>query len=95
MIGRLPFLLALAAALVLIQQQVLLRRSPRLVTLSQQQIHSGSATLDLRFSRPMHRNNVSSESRLVPALNHRWLGTNNSLRLVIDADQVILSLIHI
>ena len=87
--GRLPFLLVLAAALVLIQQQVLLRRSPRLVSLSQQQIHSGSAALDLRFSRPMHRNNVSSESRLVPALNHRWLGTNNPLRLVIDADQVI------
>ena len=89
MTGRLPFLLVLAAALVLIQQQVLLRRSPRLVTLSQQQIHSGSAALDLRFSRPMHRNNVSSESRLVPALNHRWLGANNPLRLVIDADQVI------
>ena len=56
---------------------------------TQQQIHSGSAALDLRFRRPMHRNNVSSESRLVPALNHRWLGTNNPLRLVIDADQVI------
>ena len=37
----------------------------------------------------MHRNNVSSENRLVPALKNRWLGANNPLRLVIDADQVI------
>ena len=89
MTGRLPILLVLGAALVLIQQQVLLRRPPRLVTLSQQQIHSGSAALDLRFSRPMHRNSVSAESRLVPSLSHLWLGTSNPLRLVINADHVI------
>lgn len=87
--ARLPFALALSAGLVLIQQQILLRQPPRLAALSQQPIHSGSAALDLRFSRPMDHTSVSTDSRVVPALSHRWLGTNNPLRLVMDPGEAI------
>ncbi|MEC8441109.1 MAG: hypothetical protein VXZ59_02205 [Cyanobacteriota bacterium] len=85
----LAFVLLLACGTALTQQQLLLRRPPRLLGLSAQPIHSGSAALDANFSRPMHRNNVAAESRVVPSVPHRWLGDGNPLRLVIDAEAPI------
>ena len=86
---RLTLLLAGAAGMVLLQQQLLLRRPPRLLRLSPQPIHSGSAGLDLQFSRPMHRPTVAATSRLEPTLRHRWLGKGNELRLVVEGERPI------
>lgn len=85
----LPGLLLLGSALVVGQQQILLHRPPRLVDQITQPIHSGSAALDLRFSRAMQRDSVATTSGLSPELPHRWLGDNNPLRLVLDAEQPI------
>jgi len=52
-------------------------------------MHIGSAGLDLEFSRPMHRPSLQASSRLQPALQHRWLGQGNALRLVVEADVAI------
>lgn len=86
---RLLLLLLSAAGLALLQQQWLLRRPPRLLTLQSQPIHSGSTALDLRFSRPMDRASFAAASTLMPALQHRWQGQNDALRLQIDARQAI------
>ena len=85
----LPGLLLLGSALVVGQQQILLHRPPRLVEQITQPIHSGSAALDLHFSRAMQRDSVATTSGLSPELPHRWLGDNNPLRLVLDAEQPI------
>ena len=85
----LPILLTSAVAIVIGQQQLMLRRPPRLTRYLPQPIHSGSAALDLSFSRPMQRQSVSVASRLTPPLNHRWLGETNPLRLVVDSDTSI------
>ena len=85
----LALLLLLACGTALTQQQLLLRRPPRLLALTAEPIQSGSAALDADFSRPMHRNNVAAESRVVPSVPHRWLGDGNPLRLVIDAEAPI------
>ena len=82
--NRLGLLLGLTTAGVLVQQQILLRLPPRLVQLRPQHIHSGSAGLDLRFSRPMDLNTVKAESDLKPALRHRWIGNHGSLRLILN-----------
>ncbi|BEV36415.1 hypothetical protein [Synechococcus sp. M16CYN] len=86
---RLGLVLLATVTSVLVQQQVLLRRPPRLIQLEPQHIHSGSAALDLRFSRPMQLETVRSESHLNPQLPHRWLGSNNQLRLVVDTNTAI------
>ena len=86
---RLTLLLVGAAGVVLLQQQLLLRRPPRLLSLSPQPIHSGSAGLDLQFSRPMHRPSIAASSRLEPKLQHRWLGRGNALRLVVEGERPI------
>ncbi|AII43250.1 hypothetical protein KR100_07730 [Synechococcus sp. KORDI-100] len=82
-------LLTSAVAIVVGQQQLMLRRPPRLIQHRPQPIHSGSAALDLSFSRPMERKSVRLTSRLLPPLNHRWLGETNPLRLVVDPDTPI------
>ena len=82
---RLVALLVITSGIVMLQQQMLLRRPPRLLELNQQQRQSGGAALDLRFSRPMDRDNVSSESQLSPPLPHRWLGDGNRLRLMVQS----------
>ena len=87
--NRLGFLLGLATAGVLVQQQILLHLPPRLVQLRPQHIHSGSAGLDLRFSRPMDLNTVKAESDLKPALRHRWLGSHGALRLILHPAKAI------
>ena len=81
-----PLLLALAGltSLVLVQQQVLLRRPPRLRSLAVQPLRSGAAALDVRFSRPMQPGSVPASSRLLPDLSHRWFGENDAWRLLID-----------
>ena len=82
---RLAALLIISSGAVMLQQQLLLRRPPRLLELNQQQRQSGTAALDLRFSRAMERDDVASESQLIPSIPHRWLGDGNRLRLMIDA----------
>ena len=82
-------LLTSAVAIVVGQQQLMLRRPPRLIQQLPQPIHSGSAALDLSFSRPMERQSVQVASRLTPPLNHRWLGETNPLRLVLDSETPI------
>ena len=62
MTRRLLLLMLLACTAVFVQQQWLLRRPPRLVRLMPQQVQSGTAALDLQFSRPMHRARVSNAS---------------------------------
>ena len=81
-----PLGLALAglAALVLVQQQVLLRRPPRLRSVAVQPLRSGAAALDVRFSRPMQPGSVPASSRLSPDLSHRWFGENDAWRLLLD-----------
>ena len=89
MTRRLMLLMLTACAAVLTQQQLLLRRPPRLIRLVPQQLQSGTAALDLQFSRPMDREKVSKATRLAPAVPHRWLGETTPLRLVIDAGVVL------
>tara|TARA_B100001094_G_scaffold316252_1_gene357233 strand:+ start:125 stop:1450 length:1326 start_codon:yes stop_codon:yes gene_type:complete len=86
---RLTFLLIGAAGVALLQQQMLLRRPPRLLNLISQPLHSGSAGLDLQFSRPMDRASIAATSRMEPAMRHRWLGEGNALRLVIEGERAI------
>ncbi|MED5468912.1 MAG: hypothetical protein VX542_01410, partial [Cyanobacteriota bacterium] len=88
-------LLTSCAALVLVQQQLLLRRPPRLLSRTPQPLQSGSAALDLRFSRPMHLESVAADSQLQPHLPHRWQGENNLLRLLIDANESIKTSIQL
>ena len=87
--NRLGLLLGLATAGVLTQQQILLRLPPRLVQLRPQHIHSGSAGLDLRFSRPMELKTVKARSDLKPALRHHWIGNHASLRLILNPTKAI------
>ena len=86
---RLTFLLIGAAGVALLQQQMLLRRPPRLLNLISQPLHSGSAGLDLQFSRPMDRASIAATSRVEPAMRHRWLGEGNALRLVVEGERAI------
>ena len=86
---RLTFLLIGAAGVALLQQQMLLRRPPRLLNLISQPLHSGSAGLDLQFSRPMDRASIAATSRMEPAMRHRWLGEGNALRLVVEGERAI------
>ena len=86
-----PAALALAGGVVLalLQQQVLLRRPPRLLELQSSTASSGPAALALRFSRPMDRASLASQSQLTPQLSHQWLGANNPLRLLLGSSQPI------
>ena len=86
---RLLLLLLGTAGLAVVQQQLLVQRPPRLLKLTPQPIHSGSAGLDLHFSRPMDRTSFAKASRLKPPLPHRWLGQGKNLRLVVDAEEPI------
>ena len=89
------FLIGLATGLVLLQQHLLLQRAPRLNKLSTQQVQSGTAALDLQFSRPMDRNRLAAESSIQPPLPLRWLGDNNPLRLLIDTEQRVSEAIQL
>ena len=87
---RRPLLLMLmACAAVLAQQQLLLRQPPRMLRLVPQQVQSGTAALDLQFSRPIDRARISEATRITPAVPHQWLGETTPLRMVIDADVVL------
>ena len=89
MTRRLVLLMLMACTAVLVQQQLLLRRPPRLLRLVPQQVQSGTAALDLQFSRPMNRARVSEATRLRPTMPHQWLGETTPLRLVINKDVVL------
>ncbi|WP_413744189.1 hypothetical protein [Synechococcus sp. MIT S9451] len=88
-----PLLLALGGltALVLVQQQVLLRRPPRLQMLAIQPLRSGAGALDVRFSRPMQRETIAAESRIKPELSHAWFGADNAWRLLLNRTDPIQS----
>ncbi|MFY8147938.1 MAG: hypothetical protein ACOVNL_01820 [Prochlorococcaceae cyanobacterium] len=81
--------LGIPAALVLLQQQWLLRHPPRLEALVAAPASSGPAALQARFSRPMERSSVARSSRLQPPLAHRWLGEGDGLLLSLNAGQRI------
>ncbi len=80
--------LAVLSAVAVVQQQVLLRRPPRLQAVSIQPIRSGAAALDVVFSRPMDQASVA-ESVLDPDLAHRWFGGQDRLRLLIAPQQAV------
>jgi hypothetical protein len=86
-----PVLVVLTAGLALaaLQQQLLLRRPPRLLELTSTTASSGPAALDLRFSRPMQRSSLARGSALEPRLAWRWLGEGNPLRLLLLPQQTI------
>lgn len=86
-----PIWMSLAGAvlLVLIQQQLLERRPPRLLSIEPQAHSSGPGALDLRFSRPMQRASLAADSRLQPSLAHRWLGEEAQQRLLLLPSQVV------
>ena len=84
---RLWFLLGTGVVLALVQQQLLLRRPPRLLELRTGNASSGPAALDLVFSRPMLRGSLAAASRLQPNLQRQWLGESNPLRLLLSAGQ--------
>ena len=90
-LGPNPVSLVLAAgiALALLQQQLLLRRPPRLLELKSSTASSGPAALDLRFSRPMQRSSLERSSALAPQLKSTWLGEGNPLRLLLLPQQTI------
>ncbi len=87
--NRVGLVLAGGLALALIQQQLLLRRPPRLLELTSTTASSGPAALDLRFSRPMLRASLERSSALEPQLNWTWLGEGNPLRLLLLPQQTI------
>ncbi len=86
---RITLVLAAGLALALLQQQLLLRRLPRLLELEPSTASSGPASLDLRFSRPMRRSSLVRSSRLHPQLAWKWLGDGNPLRLLLLPGQTI------
>ena len=77
------------------QQQILLRRPPRLLELESSTASSGPAALSLHFSRPMKLASLAERSRLQPTLPHQWLGASNPLRLLLDANQPIIGPIQL
>ena len=85
MTRRLLLVLSCGVGAALLQHQLLVHRPPRLLKLSSQPIHSGSTALDLRFSRPMDRSSFAASSKLTPRLEHRWLGQDAALRLLVEA----------
>lgn len=84
---RLWVALGSAVLLVLVQQQLLERRPPRLLSVEPQPHSSGLAALDLSFSRPMQRRSLADASQLSPPLAHRWLGAESRLRLLLLPQQ--------
>ena len=88
-------LLGAGVLLALVQQQLLLRRPPRLLELQSSTASSGPAALALRFSRPMDRASLAAGSQLQPALAHQWLGANNPLRLLLEGNQPITGAIRL
>lgn len=81
-----PWTLALVGGLLLAlaQQQILLRRPPRLLTVTPAAGSSGPGALELDFSRPMATASLARTSRLTPALAHQWLGSGNRARLLLE-----------
>jgi hypothetical protein len=75
--------------LVVVQQQILERRPPRLLSLEPQAYSSGPGALDLLFSRPMQRQSLAEQSRVDPPVAHRWLGSDALQRLLLLPDQVL------
>lgn len=75
----------------LVQQQILLRRPPRLRSVAIQSMRSGAAALDVRFSRTMNRKSVAENSGLFPDQPHQWFGQQDQFRLLLDPGALIRS----
>jgi len=88
---RIAAALALPALLALGQQQLLLRRPPRLELLQDAPASSGPAALQARFSRPMATGSLNRDSQLTPPLAHRWRGQGNSLLLTLEPGQRVMA----
>jgi hypothetical protein len=82
--SALALALGLPAALVVVQQQLLVRLPPRVERIHAAPASAGPAAVQVRFSRPMHRPSVATRSRLHPGLPHRWLGEGDRLMLAIE-----------
>jgi hypothetical protein len=90
-IGPVGLILAAGVVMALVQQQLLLRRPPRLLDVHQAAASSGPAALRLRFSRPMQPGSVTSGTSLFPPLRFAVKGTGNPLLLLPAAGQRILA----
>lgn len=88
---RIAAALALPALLALGQQQLLVRRPPRLELLQDAPASSGPAALQAHFSRPMATGSLNRSSQLTPSLAHRWLGQGNSLLLTLEPGQRVMA----
>ena len=86
--------LATLAGLAFVQQQILLRRPPRLQSIAIQPLRSGAAALDVVFSRPMDRETVAASS-LAPDFPHSWFGRQDRLRLLLNSGQPITGPLHL
>ena len=83
-VRRLAAALGVPLLLVLVQQQLLLRQRPHVVGLRPAAASAGPAALKARFSRPLPADAVQAASALAPPLAHRWLGSGDSLSLVLN-----------
>ena len=86
---RLAMVLLAGLGMVLLLQQLLLQRPPRVLKLRQATASSGPAALKLTFSRPMDRASVEEASALSPALRFGIQGKTNPLLLLPEAGQRI------
>jgi hypothetical protein len=89
--ARLLLALGFPTLLAFVQQQALQRQPPRLDRLSSAPASFGPAALQARFSRPMLAPSLQGQSRLQPALGHRWLGEGDRLLLALSAGQRVLA----
>lgn len=90
-IGPVGLMLVAGVVIALVQQQLLLRRPPRLLDVHQAAASSGPAALRLRFSRPMQPGSVTSDTSLLPPLRFAVKGTGNPLLLLPAEGQRILA----
>ena len=86
-----PLVIILAATsfLVAAQRQFLLVSPPKLREINIQQIRSGTAALNVLFSRPMKVESVRKHSKIHPEFPHQWLGNGKQLRLLLNSDRLI------
>jgi len=88
--NRILWLPLLAATLLAgLQQQLLLRRPPRLLEIRGLPPGSGAAALELRFSRPMAVDSLREGLQLQPSLRFQLQGDGQRLRLQLPAGQTI------
>lgn len=88
-------LLLSGLGLVLIQQQVLQRRPPRLLEIQREAPGSALAAVGLRFSRAMDGASLRSQLRLVPDRPHELLGEGTRWRLQLTGTTPITTALEV